>query len=416
MNIPTQSVVVAHPAKQHVYQVVLALERAGLLRQLITGIYFKPNKFPYKMIRWLPVANREHALRELKKRRADELDDSLITTIPYFEVLSRTIGGLPPLIKKTEGRSFYLFANWASDLYVSYWITHCRKKPSILYAFLGSALQSFRRAKRMGIVTVLDVPGILHGPKIVAEEKRRLGFQTSYVQIERRLQQEVHMADYVITPSEAAAESVMDYGVSPNRVFVLPFGVNVDQFKPGPVDSQLARRKFRVIFVGKFALHKGVHYLLEAWRQLSLPDGELIVVGPPGESEFVESMRNKYGGSFTEYGNVPHYHLAALFSQADVFAFPSLAEGSALVTYEAQASGLPCVVTHEAGSVVRDGIEGFVVPSCDITELANRIYQLYQDKDLRRQMAVAARKRAEEFTWQRYHTHLVEILETVLRN
>jgi glycosyltransferase involved in cell wall biosynthesis len=320
------------------------------------------------------------------------------------------------MIKKTEGRSSYLFASWANDLYVSYWLTHCHKKPSIIYAFLGSALQSFRQAKRMGIVTVLDIPITLQGPKIVAEEKRRLGFKTNYVKIEPRLQKEVHIADYIITPSKAAAESVMDYGVSPNRVFVLPFGVNVDQFKPRPVNSLSARRKFRVIFVGKFALRKGVHYLLEAWRQLALPDGELMVVGPPEEGEFVESMRNKYGGSFTEYGNVPHYNLAALYSQADVFAFPSLAEGSALVTYEALASGLPCVVTHEAGSVVRDGIEGFVVSKCDATELANHIYQLYQDKDLRRQMAVAARKRAEEFTWQRYQTHLVEILGTIHRN
>jgi glycosyltransferase involved in cell wall biosynthesis len=125
-------------------------------------------------------------------------------------------------------------------------------------------------------------------------------------------------------------------------------------------------------------------------------------------------MRIKYGGGFMEYGNVAHHQLAALFSQADVFAFPSLAEGSALVTYEAQASGLPCVVTHEAGSVVRDGIEGFVVPSCDATELANRIYQLYQDENLRRQMAVAARKRAEEFTWQHYHARLVDALDCMV--
>jgi starch synthase len=416
LSVPSKSVVVAHPGKQHAYQVVLSLQKAGLLQRFITGIYFKPGDFPYTLVRWLPSLMQGRALRELRKRRMDEVDESLITSVPYFEVLSRTIGGLRTLVRKSEGQSFYLFDNWASDLYVSYWIAHCRKTPSILYAFLGSALQSFRQAKRMGVLTVLDVPAILHGPKIVAEEKRRLGLKTSYVQIERRLQQEVHMADYVITPSQAVAESVMDYGVSTNRVFVLPFGVNVDQFKPGPVNLQLARRKFRVIFVGKFALHKGVHYLLEAWRQLSLPDGELMVVGPPGESEFVESMRNKYGGSFTEYGNVPHYHLASLYSQADVFAFPSLTEGSALVTYEAQASGLPSVVTYEAGSVVRDGIEGFVVPSCDATELANRIYQLYQDENLRRQMAVAARKRAEEFTWQRFHTHLVKILETVLLN
>ena len=47
---------------------------------------------------------------------------------------------------------------------------------------------------------------------------------------------------------------------------------------------------------------------------------------------------------------------------ADVFVFPSLFEGSAVVTYEALACGLPSVVTPDAGSVVRDGVEGFVVP------------------------------------------------------
>ena len=51
---------------------------------------------------------------------------------------------------------------------------------------------------------------------------------------------------------------------------------------------------------------------------------------------------------------------------ADVFVFPSLFEGSAVVTYEALACGLPCVVTPEAGSVVRDGVEGLVVPSADV--------------------------------------------------
>ncbi len=416
MKIPPKSVVVAHPGKQHVYQVLLALQRACLLQRFITGIYFKPGDFPYTLLGGLPPQIRSRALRELKKRRMDELDESLITSVPYFSVLSRTIGGLRPFVQKTEGSSFYLFDNWASDLYVSYWIAHCRKTPSILYAFLGSALQSFRQAKRMGVITILDVPITLHTPKIIAGEKRKLELQTNYVQLERRLQQEVHMADYVITPSQAVAESVVDYGVSSGRVFVLPFGVNVDQFKPRPVDFQSARRKFKVIFVGKFDLRKGVHYLLEAWRQLALPDGELIVVGPPAESAFVEAMRIRYAGTFTEYGNVPHQDLTALLSDADVFAFPSLAEGSALVTYEALACGLPCIVTSEAGSVVRNGIEGFVVPRCDSTELANRINQLYKDGDLRREMGIAARKRAEEFTWKRYHTRMVEILETKVVN
>ena len=64
---------------------------------------------------------------------------------------------------------------------------------------------------------------------------------------------------------------------------------------------------------------------------------------------------------------------------ADVFVFPSLFEGSAVVTYEALACGLPSVVTPNAGSVVRDGLEGFVVPPRDVEALAARMEQLGDD-------------------------------------
>ena len=76
---------------------------------------------------------------------------------------------------------------------------------------------------------------------------------------------------------------------------------------------------------------------------------------------------------------------------ADVFVFPSLFEGSAVVTYEALACGLPSVVTPDAGSVVRDGIEGFVVPPRDVDDLAAAMEQLGNDPELRARMAAAAR-------------------------
>ena len=66
-------------------------------------------------------------------------------------------------------------------------------------------------------------------------------------------------------------------------------------------------------------------------------------------------------------GRVSHADMPARMASADVFAFPSLFEGSAVVTYEALACGLPSIVTPSAGSVVRDGIEGFLVPTSSIT-------------------------------------------------
>jgi glycosyltransferase involved in cell wall biosynthesis len=98
---------------------------------------------------------------------------------------------------------------------------------------------------------------------------------------------------------------------------------------------------------------------------------------------------------------------------ADVFVFPSLFEGSAVVTYEALACGLPSVVTPSAGSVVREGVEGFLVEPGDIEALASRMARLGSDPVLRATLSAAARSRAEAFDWPRYHAAVDEAVREV---
>src|SRR5262249_9861656 len=85
-----------------------------------------------------------------------------------------------------------------------------------------------------------------------------------------------------------------------------------------------------------------------------------------------------------------------------------------VVTYEALACGLPSVVTPDAGSVVRDGVEGFVVPPRDVDTLAARLAQLGLDPQLRARMASAARARALFFDWPRYHESLIAAVEDLI--
>jgi glycosyltransferase involved in cell wall biosynthesis len=100
---------------------------------------------------------------------------------------------------------------------------------------------------------------------------------------------------------------------------------------------------------------------------------------------------------------------------ADVFVFPTLFEGSAVVTYEALACGLPSIVTPNAGAVVREGAEGMLVPAGDVERLAAAIERLGGDPALRAAMARAARRRALEFTWRRYHAALEDAVGGLVR-
>ena len=111
---------------------------------------------------------------------------------------------------------------------------------------------------------------------------------------------------------------------------------------------------------------------------------------------------------------MPHHEVHTYFQKSDVFVYPSLYEGSALAIYEALASGLPVITTPNSGSVVRDGVEGFIVPIRDVDTLKEKILLLYENKELREEMGQNARKRAEEFTWTAYRQRLGTLLRQIL--
>jgi glycosyltransferase involved in cell wall biosynthesis len=104
------------------------------------------------------------------------------------------------------------------------------------------------------------------------------------------------------------------------------------------------------------------------------------------------------------------------YRRADVFVLPSLAEGMALVVLEAMAAGLPVVVTEESGyrGVVRHGLDGLVVPARSGQAIAGALDVLSESGELRQQMGLAARRRAEEYDWQRFESAVIESFRTLV--
>jgi len=91
-----------------------------------------------------------------------------------------------------------------------------------------------------------------------------------------------------------------------------------------------------------------------------------------------------------------------------VHVFPSQCEGSAKVTYEAAACGLPQITTREAGDVVTDGVEGILVSPGNVGELASAILELYRHPETVERMGAAARRRVvENFTWDHFRERLL---------
>jgi glycosyltransferase involved in cell wall biosynthesis len=112
-------------------------------------------------------------------------------------------------------------------------------------------------------------------------------------------------------------------------------------------------------------------------------------------------------------GRIARERIHEEFAAADVFVLPSLAEGSAGVTYEALAAGVPVVTTPAAGSVVRDGVDGRIVPERDPVALADAIAEIVEDRNKRERMSIAARERARDYTWNRYGERLIAALRSI---
>ena len=108
---------------------------------------------------------------------------------------------------------------------------------------------------------------------------------------------------------------------------------------------------------------------------------------------------------------VPRSEVINHYAWADVFLLPSLCEGSATATYEALTAGRPVVCTPNCGSVVRDGVEGYVIPVRDINALVDRLERLARDSDLRMQMADAARHKAAAVNFESYARDLLATLQ-----
>jgi glycosyltransferase involved in cell wall biosynthesis len=109
-------------------------------------------------------------------------------------------------------------------------------------------------------------------------------------------------------------------------------------------------------------------------------------------------------------GAIPRNLIFSQFQWADVFFLPSVCEGSATVTYEALMSGLPVIATPNTGSVVTDGINGFIVPARDTQAMADRLRCLHRDRNLLFKMQEATQHSTEIASFEAYGRRLRQAL------
>ncbi|TWT05751.1 glycosyltransferase family 4 protein [Reyranella sp. CPCC 100927] len=408
--MPQRRLLIAHPgATSLLYPLVALLQRMAFDVSFETSFYARPGDAFDRIARALPRQLRSRAERELGRRRHPDIAPRGIVTHPLPELVhvlaSRTTS--PALVS-----SLLRWRNARFDRLVAARIR--RERPHIFIGFDGSCEQSLRACQETGTVSLLfQAIGHLRSGLRILEEERRLHPEfattplgdTSEGWIERNTR-EALLADRVIVPSDYVRETLADNGRAPATIDLLPYPVDTERFTPATAPRPPA--PLRALFVGQVGMRKGVKYILEAAKLLDRHDIQIVLVG--GIVDGTEWLQ-PYHGRYRHIANVPHAEMPAIFRDADIFVFPSLHEGSAMAINEALASGLPVIVTPNAGAVARDGIEGFVVPIRDAAAVADRMARLADDPALRQRMARAARGRAQAHDATAYSRNLAALLD-----
>lgn len=407
-------VVISHPGHILVaYQAALALQEAGLLDCFETGFYYKGGKFSNMLLSIFSPQVAARILRQLRRRTHETLAVSRIRTHPVAEI-TYVLCAKVPILKRFSERIIHL-RNDYFDSVVGRVVL--KLQPLAVICYDSCALKTFEAAKKVGTLCILDqvIGHIKTGVGILAEERRlhpefadTIPDATSDWAL-KRCTIEAIVADRVIAASEYVRDSLIMNGVSPSRIALCPYGVDIERFRPS---DKINEHCFQILFVGQLSQRKGIKYLLEAFKEIGLENAELVLMG--GVAGSGEGLKC-YEGLFRHISHVPYSELPQYYQSADIFVYPSVHEGSALAIYEALASGLPVITTFNSGSVVRDGVEGFIVPIRDIDALKEKIVLLYQNKELRTRMSREARKRAETFTWQAYRQRLGTLMQDFIQ-
>ncbi|MDR1788764.1 MAG: glycosyltransferase, partial [Opitutaceae bacterium] len=188
--------------------------------------------------------------------------------------------------------------------------------------------------------------------------------------LHKRELDDIALADWLQVNSDFVRDTCVFCGFPKERIRVIYLGVDEAFFQSVPAEPPPNRAENPALFAGSVCQRKGVDTLIAAHRLLGgRPKINIAGKALPGDP-VLEDFNNALSDNFINNGIVPREQLAARMSAAPIFLFPSYCEGSARVIFEAMACGCYIITTPNAGSIVRDGVHGALVPPGDAPALA----------------------------------------------
>jgi len=211
--------------------------------------------------------------------------------------------------------------------------------------------------------------------------------------------------DTVFVNSDEYRQSWIKRGFDPEKLKILPRGLDTELFHPTRRDPAFFEKfgatngQVRLLYVGRVSREKDLDLLAEAYRRLR-DEGLSIQLFIVGQGPYSQALSDSLPEAFFT-GYLTGKDLAAAYASADIFVFPSTTDTFGNVIIEAQASGVPVVVSDSGGpkELVENNQNGVITKSHDADDLTRAIRELVLDSNRRRQMGSHARESVINRTW-----------------
>lgn len=281
------------------------------------------------------------------------------------------------------------------------------------YTFNSAGLELMRVAKQLGLKTVMEqtiAPRAME-LELLKESARRYPEWAQAVSSSQNIQafisreeEEWQVADLILCGSEFVRDGIARRGGAVDKCRVVPYGVD----KCFQVNRSLRHSgPLRVLTVGQVELRKGSPVVWEAVGMVGKQASFRMV----GSSVLSVEVLSQRPANVELVGSIPRGEIVQHYRWADVFLLPSLCEGSATVTYEALMAGLPVICTENTGSIIEDGVTGFIVPIFDPVNVAERLLFLSRQQGRLATMSKAARNCIQSIEISSYQQRLLKTLE-----
>ncbi|WP_342002011.1 glycosyltransferase family 4 protein [Microbacterium sp. LWH7-1.2] len=272
----------------------------------------------------------------------------------------------------------------------------------VVHAWPLASVRTLQAARRLGIPGVREVPNThtAHAYEVVAREYASLGLEPrrgeSHTADPRRLateESEYMAAAGLLVPSEAVAGTFLARGFDDDRLLRHRYGCTVTTPPARAGDGRLT-----AVFLGRGTPRKGLHTALQAWTaSKAAADGRFLVYGRL-DDDYAAHLAPLLAHPSVDVRGVTSEPMRVLAS-ADVMLLPTIEEGSALVTYEAQVAGCVPLVSVAAGAVIDEGVTGMTHEVGDVEVLTAQLDLLTERPEVLAGMSSAAMARADQLSW-----------------